>query len=295
MQFVGTLVVRFGGLFWIPVSSETFWLPHSVALALRDPPPATTHGALSWNEISNGFEVAELPVFAEGVEVDRILLARIDPGNFRFTVENDPSGSRNLDDWMTKTGAALVVNGSYYSRTGEPSTPVVSNGKLIGPSQYDSKHGAFVFKGMSAGIKDLLKDDWRTVLAQTETAIVSYPLLVAPDGSTARVPKGSGWLANRSFIGEDRSGRIIIGTTKGAFFPLDRFAEFLKASRLNLAAALNLDGGPVACQGIKLNNFERKSYGRWELQRENGKAKALPPWIFQSPPMPIVLTVVARL
>lgn len=293
-QYKGALVVRFGGLFWLPVTADTFWLPDSISLALRDPAPTATPGALRWEEIGKGFEVGELPVLVDGAEADRILVARIDPAYFRFSVENDPSGSKHLDDWMSETGAALIVNAGYYSRTGEPATPVVSHGRLIGPAQYDSKHGAFVFAGTAAGIRDLAQEDWRTALAQTETAIVSYPLLLAPGGSTARTPKGSGWLANRSFIGEDRSGHVIIGTTKSAFFALDRLAEFLKASPLKLTAALNLDGGPVACQGTKLGRFDRRTYGRWELQIENGKPKVLPPWLLQTAPMPLVLAVFPR-
>jgi hypothetical protein len=294
LRFSGDLVVRFGGLFWIPVSAKTFWLPNSMALAMHDPPPEAVSGPLEWNEIRHGFEVAELLVLVEGAEADRVLLARIDPEHYRFAVLNDPRGSKHLDDWVRQTGAALIVNGSYYSRAGIPATPVVSGGRLSGPSDYVSKHGAFIAAAGRAAIRDLTKEDWRTLFAGAEAGIVSYPLLLAPDGSTARAPRGSKWLANRSFIGEDQSGRVIIGTTKGAFFSLDRLADFLKASPLELTAVLNLDGGPVACQAIRLGSFERKSYGRWEMQVKDGKAKVLPPWPFGTAPMPLVLAAFSK-
>jgi hypothetical protein len=290
-RFSGDLAVRFGGLFWIPVSAKTFWLPESMTLAMQEPPPEAVSGSLDWNKISDGFEVAELFVLVKGAEADRVLLASIDPSRYRFSVLNDPGGSKHLDDWVRQTGAALIVNGSYYSRAGTPATPVVSGGQISGPSDYVSRHGAFVASAGRAAIKDLASEDWRRLFAGAEAGIVSYPLLIAPDGSTSRVPRGSKWLANRSFIGEDETGRVIIGTTRGAFFSLDRLADFLKASPLKLTAALNLDGGPVACLAIKHAGFERKSYGRWEMRVEDGKAKVLPPWPFGTAPMPLVLAV----
>ena len=128
--------------------------------------------------------------------------------------------------------------------------------------------------------------------------MVSYPLLLAADGTSRATP--SDWLANRSFLGEDASHRILIGTTKGAFFSLPRLAAFLKAAPLGLTMALNLDGGPVACQAVSLNGFERRQCGQWEIQVENGRARMLPTLQFLpshalgTPPMPMALLVYAR-
>jgi Phosphodiester glycosidase len=287
-------LVKFGGVFWLPATPEHPWVPDSMALAMRDPPPVATSGPADWREIAAGFEVAELPVVADGREADRILLARIDSTRFRLVVRNAPRGDKHLDDWMADLGATLVVNGSFYASDGTPATPVVSNGTALGPTSYDSKHGAFVSVAGKASIRDLRSDDWHTVLQGADDAMVSYPLLIASDGSTSRVPRGSGWLANRSFLGQDQAGRIIIGTTRGAFFSLDRLAEFLKQAPLDLAIALNLDGGPVACQGIKLKDFRRRYCGRWEMQVQSGRRRMVPPWPVGTSPMPIALAVFPR-
>jgi hypothetical protein len=122
--------------------------------------------------------------------------------------------------------------------------------------------------------------------------MVSYLLLVA-DG-TSRVARSSRWLANRSFVGPDGEGRIIIGTTTDAFFSLDRLAHFLLDARLGLTIALNLDGGPVACQGISLNGYKRKTYGRWETQVEGDRAQLLMTLPYGSIPMPVVLAVLPK-
>jgi hypothetical protein len=249
---------------------------------------------MAWREVEPGFEVAELPARVGRAEVDRIFLARIDPARFRFAVRNDPRRRKSLDVWMRDLDAVLVVTGSYFAGDGGFATPVVVDGALQGPRQYRATHGAFLSSPGQTEIRDLANSDWRTVLRGAQTAMVSFPLLVAPDGAS-RAPTGTGWLANRTFLGEDRHGRIIVGTTRGAYFPLDRLSDFLKRSPLDLKTALNLDGGPVACQGVSLGGFRRSVYGRWELKiDENGRPLLLATQPWRREPMPIVLAVFRR-
>jgi hypothetical protein len=285
------VLVRHGGTYWLRVSASSQRLSPSMRLALAGA-PAAVPGALEWRPIGQGFDVAELPAVVDGKEVDRIQLARVDPARFRFVVRNAPAGDKGLDKWMAQLGAALVVNGSYFSRSGKPDTPVVSDGTLLGPQDYDAKAGAFVSSSSFTGIRDLAHEDWKHALQGTDNAMVSYPLLLA-DGIN-RVTRVSRWLANRSFVGQDEAGRIIVGTTTDAFFSLDRLARFLLEAPLGLTTALNLDGGPVACLGVSLNGFERKTYGRWEMQTEGDDALLLLAWPYGTIPMPIVLAVFPR-
>jgi hypothetical protein len=280
-------VLRNGISYWQPVSTDSLRLSPSMKLALTTAPIATP-GTLTWQTVSAGFEVADLPALVNGKEVDHLYLARIDPAHFRFVVRNGSNGDRDLDHWMSRLGAALVVNGSYFSKVGGPDTPFVSDGTQLGPKDYDAKAGAFVASNQFTGIRNLAQQDWKTAFQGADNAMVSYPLLVR-DGASG-VGHSSRWLANRSFVGQDDAGRIIIGTTTDAFFPLDRFAQFLLDSPLGLKLALNLDGGPVACQGISLNGYERKTYGRFELEAEGDKQ-----WLltrcYGTAGMPMVLAV----
>ena len=177
-----SVLVRFSSAVWIPVSPKASWLPRGMRLALQDPPPEAEPGALHWREVYPCFEVGELSANVGTEEVDRLLLARIDPARYRFVVHNDPQATRGLDGWMRSLDAVLVVNGSYFARTGLPSTPVVSEGRTLGPSRYDGVHGAFVASGDRAEIRDLADIDWRRALANADNALVSYPLLLAADG-----------------------------------------------------------------------------------------------------------------
>jgi Phosphodiester glycosidase len=286
------LAVRFGGTFGIPVSKHTFWLPRAIKLGLSDPAPEATAGLLVWTKADEGFDIAWLEVMAGGSVADGIALARIDPSRHRFAILQEPSGKKHLEDWMRDTGAELIVNASYYDRAGKPATPVVDQGVVSGPPDYQSQHGAFVVKTSQGDIRDLRIENWQDLFDHAEAGLVSYPLLVAPDGTKRTV--ASQWLANRSFIGVDSQGRVLIGTTQSAFFSLDRLAGFLKAAIPDLKAALNLDGGPVASQAIAVGDVRRKFHGRWELQAQNGTGRLLPISVFMTAPMPIVIAVFKR-
>jgi hypothetical protein len=246
---------RRGGSQWLTVAPDDPLLSPAIRAALAPMAPAVRPGPIEWRRIGDGFDVAELAALIDGAEIDRLLLARIDPAKFRFILHNEPAG-KELGDWMGSLGAALVINGSYFSRRGTPDTPHVIDGTSVGPADYDARHGAFVVTDEGASIRDLRDGEWQEALRGSRHGMVSYPLLLASDGAN-RVDADRRWLANRSFVGQDRLGRIILGTTADAFFSLEALAQFLRAAPLDLTLALNLDGGPVACQAISLAGFRR--------------------------------------
>jgi hypothetical protein len=167
-----------------------------------------------------------------------------------------------------------VINGSYFSRHGVPTTPFLSDRTELGPTNYVSQHGALVASAGSARIRDLAHEDWQTAFAGADDALVSYPMLIDTDGRS-RAGGDSRWLANRSFVGQDGAGKIIFGTTAEAFFSISRLADFLRSSPLGLTLTLNLDGGPVACQGVKLGDCTRDFCGKWEFAFHDGRPELL--------------------
>jgi hypothetical protein len=270
------VILRGEPMVWVASEPGDTRLSPSMRMALEVPPPEATAGAFTWHEIARGFDVAELPAMAGKTEADRILLARIDPAHFRFEIHNRPSGRDSLD-WMRELGGVLAINGSYYTRYGTPATPLLSARVLSGPRDYDARHGAFVVSASFVGIRDLAGSTWQAAFQNADHAMVSYPLLIAADGKS-RSKGDARWLANRSFVAQDGRGRIVLGTTKDAFFSLDRLAAFLRAAPLDLKLALNLDGGPIACQAIVLGAFRRDFCGQWEMAtRDNGELTYLKP------------------
>ena len=287
------VVLRRGGSIWTMSSPDDPRLSASMKLALSKPDLAATSGELRWRQIRAGFQVGELAALIDDGEVDRILLARIDPARFRFEVRNRPSGDKDLDGWMQLLGAALVINGSYFSQQGTPDTPLLSGGLRSGPAVYAATHGAFIASRSTAQVLDLAGRSWSGAFDGADDAMVSYPMLIGSDGNSRATP--SNWLANRSFVAQDIDGYIVLGTTMDAFFSLDGLADFLRRSPLRLQTALNLDGGPVACQGISLDGFVREQCGKFEMRSVDGHFELLRSLLeTRRWAMPIVLAVFPR-
>jgi hypothetical protein len=267
------VIARRGGSVWVAITPNDSRISKSMRVALQAAIPQEQAGAFQWDRRAEGLETTELPVIAEQHEVDRLLLVRIDPARYRFEVRNAPAGDHDLSAWMKQLHAVVVTNGSYFGRKGTPDTPFLSDGVQIGPAVYSAQHGAFMVTEHFTGVRDLHQQDWRDLFRQARFGMVSYPLLVGPGPS--RVQADHRWLANRTFIANDSADRIILGTTKEAFFSLDRLAVFLRTAPLDLTLALNLDGGSVACQAVSVGDFTRDFCGDWETKFENGQIQLL--------------------
>jgi hypothetical protein len=90
------VVLRRGGSIWPVVSRDDPRLTPAVRLALTG--AVGRPGELEWEQPRPGFEVGELPILVGGAAVDRLLLARIDPKYWRFSVHSAPApGSRLVD------------------------------------------------------------------------------------------------------------------------------------------------------------------------------------------------------
>ena len=141
-------------------------------------------------------------------------------------------------------------------------------------------------------MQTFLGGNWQAAFRGATDALVSRPLLVG--ATLARHPvRASRWLANRSFVGQDGAGRIVLGTTEDAFFSLQRLSAFLSAAPLDLRTAVNLDGGAVACQAVSVGSYHRDVCGQGELQDHMGRLQSLRLWRGR-PFLPVALAVLPR-
>jgi len=284
------VIAHTGGNYWTEVPKDDPSIDPSVKAAIRPDADRATAGAFAWKTVAPGYEVAEIPVMLNSTQVDRLILSRIDQAHYRFVARNAPEG-RDIKQWhKALPKAVLIVNGSYFDKKGLPDTPFVSEGETLGPQTYDAHAGAFVAGDSGAAVVDLLHKPWQEVLKGSRNAMVSYPMLIGEDGQT-RVTVASNWLANRTFVAEDGSGHIIVGSTKAGFFSLGRLAAFLKASPLDLRAALNLDGGPIACRFEHVGGFRREVHATVEAQPHDTTIGVLRWPLNQDWGLPVVLAV----
>jgi hypothetical protein len=226
--------------------------------------PIPTITALHWETRAPGLDTADLELRVGGAIVDHMVLVRLDPHYYRFTVHWDPTATRTAEEWQRELGAVVVVNGSYFGQDHVPLTPLRCAGQPAGPASYQSTHGAFVTDGTRVDIIDLQNRDALQAIAPYPDAMVSYPLLIDAAGAN-RSAESKFWLASRNFVALDEAGRVILGTTETGFFTLHRLGDFLKASPLGLRIALNLDGGPLVSQVIRAGNFTRNFHGKAEI------------------------------
>jgi hypothetical protein len=239
--------------------------PVWLRIALQPEVPMPSASEVHWETRSPGLETAELELRAGGHLVDHMVLVRLDPHHFRFSVHWDTTASRTAEDWQRELGAAVVVNGSYFGGADHaPLTPLRASGRSLGPAGYQSAHGAFVSDGERVDILDLKGKDVFEAIHAFPDAMVSYPLLMDSAGEN-RAVESKVWLASRNFAGIDGEGRVILGTTETGFFTLRRLGEFLKASPLGLRKVLNFDGGPLVSQVVRAGDFKRNFHGMAEM------------------------------
>lgn len=238
--------------------------PHWLEVAMRPVVPMPALSPLQWQQPAPGLETAETVLSVDGVAVDRMVLVRLDPQQYRLSVHWDPAGSKTAEQWQAALGAAVVVNGSYFAQDFTPLTPLRHAGEHYGPLQYSSDHGALVLNGLQPAIIDLKGRDVDAAIAPFADAMVSYPLLIDADGRN-RATESRHWLAARNFVALDRAGRVILGSTETGFFTIYRLGEFLRQAPLDLQLALNLDGGPLVSQVVKAGTFERRFHGTAEI------------------------------
>jgi hypothetical protein len=248
--------------------------PAWLRIATRFPVPMPSSSNLQWITRAPGLETAELQLRVNQTVVDRMMLVRLDPRHYRVSVHLDSSGSRTAEDWQKELGAAVVVSGTYFGGDEHaPLTPVRTTGKAAGPTTYTSTHGALVTDAPRVDILDLSNRDVFDAIGQYSDAMVSYPLLIDTQGANRAVESRT-WLASRNFVGLDTSDRLVLGTTETGFFTLHRLGNFLKASPLELRIALNLDGGPLVSQVVRVGQFERSFHGTAEMSDANDVLRA---------------------
>jgi len=199
--------------------------------------------------------------------VDSLAVVKVDPVYNAFQVLHGQP--RSITVWQKELGAPVIFNASYYCRNNQPCGLILSNGKPIGPRHNSRMRGMFVAepKGLSpdiprATILDLTITPINVKTLPWTQGVQSYPLLLDYKGRI-RV-RSSPKTAQRTVIAIDRNGYILIFNTNQAYFTLHDFANFLKASALEIDSALNLDGGSEAQLYIKTKDFEKFSPSSWE-------------------------------
>jgi hypothetical protein len=201
-----------------------------------------------WIQLYPGLERRVINLLLESGQIlEHIYLLRVDSSLYLFDVAYRPGRPQSLQQWLIEEGALAVVNGGFFTEAFE----------ATGLTIVDGQHNGTTFEGFG-GMLSITADGPRLRWLRQQpfdpselplAGLQSFPILVNPfeqggysDDSVMR--------ARRTAIGQDASGRILLVVASSGTFTLADMSDFLLTSDLDLAVALNLDGG--ASSGLLL-------------------------------------------
>jgi len=255
-------------------------IPLTIALTLLcsvTPPqaPARASPDTGWKRPASGLEFRIVDGGAACRRGSRaIAIARFDPARWRiepFTSAETSKApvSSNIEAWQKRTGAAVMLNAGQYYPDRVPMGLFLKQGRNLGSKQIKSWKGLLVAEPSRvrrgrhprATILDLEHDKFALATSPWRVVIQSFMLL---DREGKKRVRRSDWLANRTVVAADRSGRLLAIHTEGGWTLWD-LADWLAKSDLGVRQAMAMDGGFEAQMIARVGGFNYLSYGQWHI------------------------------
>jgi hypothetical protein len=249
-------------------------------------------GGPRWRVLRPGMEFATLrgdPYCRRGSS--EIAVLRLDPSSVRLRVHHysrDPGGvPLSILEWQQHTGALAVFNAGQYYPDLSYMGLLVCGGERVSRRLHPDFKAALVASpidgGPTARVLDLDRDPldprapgWREV---------AQSFMLFDHGGKPRIRK-SDLVANRTVVGQDGKGRILVITSEGGYTLWD-FARLLQEAPLHLSHAMAMDGGYEAELCVSVPPFHYASFGQWKGAGDASDAPGA------RIPLPAVVTVSA--
>lgn len=186
-------------------------------------------------------------------------MLRLDRAQYRFAVAYKPGSPQSLAEWQDETGALLVVNGGFFTPEFQATGLTIVGGESFGSSYVDFG-GMFAVTDAGPQIWSLATQPYDPAVA-VEYGLQGFPMLILPGGQPGQVAE-DGRPARRTVVAVDRNGRLLFIIAAQGHFSLAGLSAYLLQTDLELAVALNLDGG--ASSGyLLLNDNESEPAFSW--------------------------------
>ncbi|HFC11511.1 MAG TPA: phosphodiester glycosidase family protein [Anaerolineae bacterium] len=235
-------------------------LPTAIPTRQSTSPPTTTQPAPTpnndaptptkmWQALGEGLAHRVLPIGETG---DLLYVLRIDPELYQFDVAYRPTQPLTLPQWQAETGALIVFNGGFFTEAYYATGLIIVDGVAAGLS-YDFG-GMVSIRDGNLALRPLASEPYDSA-EMLDAGLQAFPLLVNRDGTAAFTDPATKH-ARRSVIAQDRAGNVLFIVANRPTFTLTHLSNFLANSDLDLAIALNLDGGPSSGLLIRDPKFE---------------------------------------
>jgi len=222
--------------------------PRTVSTAGGAPQPAP----LAWTPLIKGIERRVLTQHL-GDHPFELTVYRLDPSLVQATLSYQEASER-LDLWQQKLRAHLVINGSYFTEAHEPTGYFKIGDQVYSEKMYDAQSsGTVAIKSGRISFLDTLKANTKKDAATS--IFQSFPYLIKPDGSDG-VDVDSEKVARRTILAQDKQKRILVILLDKTPLSLFQLMHILRESDLDVALALNLDGGPSSGLVYHDDSFE---------------------------------------
>lgn len=250
-------------------------------------------GAPHWRTLRPGFEFATMrgaPFCRQGSP--DIALLRIDPAqtvvrvhHYSLEAVDAPPG---IVEWQRLTGAHAVFNAGQFYPDWSYMGMLVSNGHVVSKREHPEFKAALVASPVSgpaaARVLDLEAEPLDRSASRWRDIAQSFMLF----DSTGRIRvRESDRVANRTAVGQDRHGWLVVITTEGGYTLRD-FARLIQRAPIQLTRAMSMDGGSEAQLCVDAGGFRYATFGRWKAK----PGRDDPPGA--QVPLPAVISVSAR-
>lgn len=215
-----------------------------------------------------------------------IAAIQLDPSRFEFQPfhfkDEQLSGPIPIDEWAARIRRP-VFNAGQYDFDLEYLGTLKREGRVL-PSRGSTQWmAALVSGGKDAAVIDL-RGGGQAATAPYRNVIQSFMLR---DDSGALRTRRSTWEANRTVVVQQKSGKLIVMTTEGAF-TLGGLSDFFgESAQLDARRVMSMDGGYEA--ELALPKPRYVTFGQWETN-DSGDI-SLPGVHF---PLPAVVAIVPR-
>jgi len=217
-------------------------------------PPKEEQKKLEWKEVEKGLSYSTFSETTVTGDEKDLILVKIDPKLFTFDIFENPDQdtAKTIKEVHEETGAKLSFNGGFFTEDFKPTGLLIYHGKKTrNSSGADLLNGIFGIK--KDGTVSLYSQNVSLKDEEYDFAIQNGPVLIDENGSV-QITKDTGKTANRTAIGIDKDGNIVLIILKQSLLnpnntiSLYEFAQILKNTDalrpLYLHSVLNLDGGP---------------------------------------------------
>jgi hypothetical protein len=244
-------------------------------------------GTAHWRTLRPGVEfttIAGEPYCRLGSSTVAVL--RLDPARVRLHARYydrmHPPRLLSILEWQHLTGALAVFNAGQFYPDFRYMGVLVCGGDTVSARPHGEFRAALAAAAGRAAVLDLER---APLAGQRGWSDLAQSFMLFDRAGGARVRR-SGRIANRTVVGQDESGRIVVCVSEGAYTLAD-FATLLMNSQLKLTHAMSMDGGLESNLVVLAPGLRYASFGDWPRDRDPSAPAA-------AVPLPTVITVEAR-